>query len=551
MSVSFSERNDFSSLYLDYLYDFQKLKSFYSFGYHTDEDFKKSVEAKKNSYLKTADFDRDRLADILKEQNDEFFSGESTDKNIELLREDNTFAVVTGQQIGILTGPLYTIYKALNTIKLSRDLSEKNKDLNFIPVFWLECEDHDFLEINNVTVLDKKNEPSTVSYFEGGEQKEKYLKPVGKITIDEYFDKFKEELKEILQETDFTDGIFETVGITYSEGKDLKTAFARFLNRLIRDSGLVFIDPSDDKIKELCIPVFEKELKSFSQLCETVISTTADLEQRYEPQVKPRAINLFYIHEGNRYAIQPHESGMIALKNSRQKFEREELFSILYTNPENFSTNVITRPIVQDFLLPTIAYVGGPSEIAYFAQLKGAYEFFGIQMPIIYPRTSVTLLEKRAASFLEKNDISFMDLLDEKKLSDKFIKDTEQVNVDELFTTYLDELNSLNFGFANKLNEIDKNLVNSFKNKTQKNVEIVEDFKKKFVDAQLKANDSNLAKMRSIVKAIYPDNTLQERVYNIIYFLNKYSFDFIDYLFNEIDIYDFEHQLIFINPEES
>src|SRR5690606_11273804 len=210
MSVSFIERNDFNSLYLDYLYDFQKLKSFYSFGYHTDEDFKKSVEAKKNSYLKTADFDRDRLADILKEQNDEFFSGESTDKNIELLREDNTFAVVTGQQIGLLTGPLYTIYKALNTIKLSRDLSEKNKDLNFIPVFWLECEDHDFLEINNVTVLDKKNEPSTVSYFEGGEQKEKYLKPVGKITIDEYFDKFKEELKEILQETDFTDGIFET-----------------------------------------------------------------------------------------------------------------------------------------------------------------------------------------------------------------------------------------------------------------------------------------------------------------------------------------------------
>lgn len=550
MSVSFIERNDFSDLYLDYIHNFQKLKKFYSFGYHTDEDFLKSVEAKKQSYLRNADFDRDRLADILKDQNDEFLGSESTTKNIELLREENTYAVVTGQQIGLLSGPLYTIYKALNTIKLARDLSEKHNELNFVPVFWLECEDHDFLEINHISVLDKKNDPAVVSYFEGGEQREKYLKPVGKITIDEFFEKFREDLKETLQNTDFTDIIFETLDLTYSEGTDLKTAFAKFLNRLIRDSGLVFIDPSDEKIKELCIPIYEKELKSFSQLCETVISTTADIEQHYEPQVKPRAINLFYIHEGNRYAMQPHESGMIALKNSRQKFDREELFSILYTNPENFSTNVITRPIVQDFLLPTIAYVGGPSEISYFAQLKGAYEFFDVQMPVIYPRTSVTLLEKRVASFMEKNEIDFMELLDERKLSEKFIGDSDQINVDEIFTTYLDELNSLNFGFANKLNEIDKNLVNSFKNKTQKNVEIVEDFKKKFIEAQLRSNDTNLSKMKSVIKSVYPDNTLQERVFNISYFLNKYSFDFIDYLYNEIDIYDFNHQLIFINPEE-
>jgi bacillithiol synthase len=551
MSVSFIERNDFSELYLDYIHNFQKLKSFYAFGYHTDEDFLRSINARKSSYLKNADFDRDRLADILKDQNDEFNSGESSEKNIELLREENTFAVVTGQQIGLLTGPLYTIYKALNTIKLARDLSEKHPDFHFIPVFWLECEDHDFLEINNVTVLDKKNEPINISYFDGGEQREKYLKPVGKITLDEHFENFKNELKEALQETDFTEGIFEAINIAYNEGQNLKTAFARFINRLIRDSGLVFMDPSDEKIKELCIPIYEKELKTFSQLSESVISTTADLEQRYEPQVKPRAINLFYTHEGNRYALQPHESGMIALKNSRQKFEREELFSILYTNPENFSSNVITRPIVQDFLLPTVAYVGGPSEISYFAQLKGAYEFFDVQMPIIYPRTSITLLEKRVATFLEKNDISFMDLLNERALSEKFLNESDQVNVEELFTTYLDELNSLNFRFANKLEEVDKNLVNSFKNKIQKNIEIIQDFNKKFIDAQLKANESNLVKLRSVVKAVYPDNTLQERVFNISYFLNKYSFDFVDYLYNEMDIYDFDHQVIFVNPEEN
>ncbi|MCB0722057.1 MAG: bacillithiol biosynthesis cysteine-adding enzyme BshC [Ignavibacteriae bacterium] len=550
MSVSFLERNDFNELYLDYTHSFEKVKDFFAYDYRNEKEFIRCAEDKKKTYLKNANFDRNQLADILTEQNENFNLSQAALTNIEQLREEYTFAVVTGQQVGMLSGPLYTIYKAVNTIKLANELSEKFPDYKFVPVFWLECEDHDFLEINNISVLNKKNELERVSYYEGGEPKEKYLTPVGKIVLDEYINKFKDEIKEALQETDFTGELTEAIDKAYSEGVDMKTAFARFLNYVIRDSGLVFCDPSDVRIKELLVPVYEKELATFSQLSEIVIGTTADIEVNYEPQVKPRAINLFYLHEENRYALQPHESGLIALKNSRQKFEKEELFQILYATPEKFSTNVITRPIAQDYLLPTIAYVGGPSEISYFAQLKGAYEYFGVTMPVIFPRTTVTLLEKRVTAFLEKNSLDFVDLFDERALSEKLIAKTDQTNVEELFTKYLDALNSLNFEFANELEQVDKNVVNSLKNKAQKNVEIIEDFKKKFQDAQLRQNDTNLAKMRSVIESVYPNSTLQERVYNIIYFLNKYSPDLINYLYNEINLWDFDHQVIGISPDE-
>lgn len=550
MTVSFEERSDFNSLYIDYINNFDKVRDYFHYNFKNQEDFIKCIDEKKQTYLKNADFDRIRLADILKDQNEAFNSSKASLENIEHLRNENTFAIVTGQQVGMLSGPLYTIYKILNTIKLANELSEKHEQYKFVPIFWLECEDHDFLEINNVNVLDKKNEKLNIEYLEGGEEKEKYLKPVGRIVLDEHIEAFKNELNDALQDTDFKEDLFNKIDDTYKVGENLKTAFAKFLNAILTDSGLIFFDPSDEKIKELSVPVYEKELKTFSQLCEIVIDTTAELEQVYEPQVKPRAINLFYIHEDNRYALQPHESGLIALKNSRQKFEKEELFNILYTQPENFSTNVITRPILQDFILPTIAYVGGPSEIAYFAQLKGAYEFFDIIMPIIFPRTSVSLVEKRVSSFLEKNDIDFSELLDEKVLSEKLIRRTDQTNIEDLFTTYLDELNSLNFGFANELEKIDKNMVNSIKSKFQKNVEIVDDFKKKFKDAQLRLNYANLQKMRSVINAIYPESVLQERVFNVTYFLNKYGPEFVEYLYNEIDINNFEHQVIFVNPDE-
>ena len=416
MSIPYNSLPSYSELFIKYTDDFESLADFYEFDFKKTEDFQKCIELKKETYLKGKTFFRNEVTDILKEQNKKFESSEKTFENIQLLNDHNTFAVVTGQQIGILTGPYYTILKALNTIQLSDKLKENFPEYNFVPVFWLEADDHDFAEINNIDIISKENELKNLKYFENGEEQEKYLKPVGKINIDEHIESFKQDLRNSFNHSDFTDSLFDLINETYKEGTDLKTAFALFMNKLIKDKGLIFIDPTDNEIKKLLQPVFEKELATFPEICEKVINTSVELEENFAVQVKPKAINLFYIHEGNRYLIEPRENDIFALKHSRQKFTKEELFGLLESNPERFSWNVVTRPICQDYLLPTVAYIGGPSEIAYFGQFRQVYRSFDITMPVIYPRTSVTILENRVISFMEKYSIGFQEFFNEKEI---------------------------------------------------------------------------------------------------------------------------------------
>ncbi len=213
-----------------------------------------------------------------------------------------------------------------------------------MPVFWLEADDHDFPEINNVNVISKENELKNIKYFEKGQEQEKYLKPTGSIILDDHISTFINELEESFNKTDFSDSLFSIIRDNYKTGTNVKTAFARFLNSILGDKGLIFIDPSDILVKKILKPVFETELNTSPQVCEKVINTSVELEADYAVQVKPKAINLFYIHEGNRYLLEPRDNDIYALKHSRQKFTKEELFNLLETNPERFSWNVVTRP---------------------------------------------------------------------------------------------------------------------------------------------------------------------------------------------------------------
>jgi bacillithiol biosynthesis cysteine-adding enzyme BshC len=543
MSISFNKLPGFNSIFLDYINNFPALERFYKYDFKDEMSFLQCLEEKRN-WLSSKSFTRDDIADILTVQNKFFNSSPAVFSNIELLRKDNTFVIVTGQQTGIAGGPLYTIFKALSTIKLAEKLSNLYTDYNFISVFWLEADDHDFLEVNNTTLINKSNLPAEIKYFPNGLEEEKYLKPVSTIVFDEYIENVINEIRDTLQQTDFTETILDLVSRSYKPGIDMKTAFARFMNYLFTDMGLIFFDPSDKEMKTLMAPVFEKELSTYPAVCEIVIDTSTRLENVHTPQVKPRPINLFYTHNGNRYLIEPREDGTLGLKNSRQKFEKNELLSLARSQPESFSGNVITRPILQDFVLPTISYVGGPSEIAYFAQLKGVYEFFEIEMPVIYPRASITLLEKRVTAFLDKYELDLTELLNFKQLSEKLLSITQDINVDELFSNYKDELASLNYTFEKELEKIDKTLVNTFKNRSEKHIESLDALKQKFTDSLLKQNEAALSKLKSIESFIAPDGVLQERVLNILYFINKYSIELIKNLKDDINIDNFSHQLI-------
>ena len=338
--------------------------------------------------------------------------------------------------------------------------------------------------------------------------------------------------------------LFNIIRNNYRQGTDLKTAFAGFMNSLLVNKGLIFIDPTDIRIKTFLKPVFEKELNTFPQACEKVINTSVELEENFTVQVKPKPINLFYIHEGNRYLLEPRENEIFALKHSRQKFSREELFGFLESNPERFSWNVVTRPICQDYILPTVAYIGGPSEISYFAQFRDVYNFFGMTMPVIYPRTSVTVLEGRVIGFLEKYNVKFNELFYEKDLSKKLLKENSVVSADEIFSEMKEELTGIFYTYEKELSRIDANQTESFTKRNRQFLDSLDVARDKFSAFQTKQNEVLSNQFQKVLLFVFPDNTLQERVLNITYFINKYGFDFIDLLMKDISVDDFSHQLI-------
>ena len=280
------------------------------------------------------------------------------------------------------------------------------------------------------------------------------------------------------------------------------------------------------------------------KMCEVIINTSAELEKNYDLQVKPKVINLFFIHNGNRLLIEPRDNHRYALKNSKRRFEHDELLNVLFEQPELFSPNVVLRPICQDYLLPTAAYVGGPAEISYFAQLKPAYEHYDLTMPVIYPRTSVTILENKINKFLKNYDIKFEDIFHHNKLISKVVDKLSEIKIDDEMARKIDDLNGIFYDLKHIVSEIDKTLVNTVDNVKEKLFQNLEQLKSKLVNAQAQKSETTTSQIDKVTNNIYPNFTLQERMINVIYFLNKYDDVFIKKLFDELDVDLMQHQVI-------
>jgi len=346
------------------------------------------------------------LSRVLTEQNRRFGSSPIASANITRLTEPTTFCVLTGQQTGLLTGPLYTIYKALTAKRLAAWLTDRFPGFAFIPVFWLEADDHDLDEAGRLGVISAENDLVNINYHEPAEDEPRNVLPVGAMPLDDRIENVFARLEAALPKTDFTADTLETARSAWRPGVTFAEAFARMFNSLFPESGIVFTDSSDPKLKKLLTPVILQELETWPASGEEVIKRSAELEQRYHAQVKPRAVNLFFLHKGGRYPVEPSEYGFF-LRGSRQRYTKEELLEIADNNPEFFSPNVLLRPIFQDFLFPTAAIVAGPAEVAYFAQLQPVYDHFRIPMPVIFPRASITIVEQKIRKLFNKFELSY------------------------------------------------------------------------------------------------------------------------------------------------
>lgn len=531
----------FSRLYRDYINDFQKLQRYYETDFHSLDNIKKYAERMRHKYTH-----RQEIVEVLREQNQQYGASEATLENIRSLSNDNTFAVVTGQQVGILTGPLYTIYKIITSIQLTKVLNTTYPEYKFVPIFWLEGEDHDLTEAAKAGFINAEHLITEIEYLMAGKPAQKNIGAVGEIIFDDNLNVFLSTLHKTLVNTEFKEQLFTMLRNTYHPQTTFNKAFVSLMNNFFYQEGLIFISSNDKRLKHLLSPIFQKELSEFPRVSQLIIEQSAELEERYHAQIKTKALNLFYFHKGGRYFIEPRENDF-TLKGTRHTISKEEMLQTANDNPELLSPNVALRPICQDTLLPTLVYVAGPSEIAYFAQLKKVYQNFDLTMPMIYPRASVTLIEEKFERILEKYQLNISDIYrDVEHVRKKVIELVSEVNIDDMFNeakqSINDQLNEMKFG----INYIDSTLLGTLENSRQKIEQNLFQLKEKITEGQQRKHEIALRQVEKVANHIYPKKNFQERELNIIYFLNKHGLNLVQDLMNEIKIDEFKHQIIIL-----
>ncbi|MGQ9804456.1 MAG: bacillithiol biosynthesis cysteine-adding enzyme BshC [Chlorobiales bacterium] len=537
----------FPSLFVDYVSKQEQKEKLTSEFFNGD--FRESAVIKEKLIrLEHMNFPREKLATLLVEQQKHYALNLKTLENIERLRSPKTVAILTGQQVGLFSGSLYTIYKTASAIALAKRYKREFPDYDFVPIFWLEGEDHDYDEVSSVTLL-VGNETQTLRYDEKNYAERKM---VGRIYLSEKIESFIDEVFSHLPTSDFKEELLQLVQDAYKQGETLLTAFVKFMGALFKDDGLVFLSPDNAKFKALVKDIFIKEFETFPKSSEEIIAQSACLEEQgYEAQAKVKPINFYWLDEqGKRWNVEAKNEKFFQLKPSREEIHKNILLETVYNQPERLSPNVVLRPIVQDKALPTLAYVAGPSEVAYWAQLKRAYQFFGVEMPLVMPRASLTIVEHKVAKVFEKLGgkkplTQYEQFFSEKELLFReYITAHSEINLDVLFEKVEAEVKSTMHELDASLQRLDDSLSQTLLTTQGKMLFQLSQLKEKTFRVQKQKQNEFLSQIEKCDANLLPSGKLQERVFNIIYFLDKYGISFIRTVQEAIESSDWSKHLV-------
>ncbi len=539
-AISFSAIPKITPLYKDFLYDFDRVSRFY------EQEGRDLASLKARAARVTAQpFARDVVADVLADQNRQAGAGEATFANIERLRQSDSVVVITGQQAGLFAGPLYTVFKALTAIKLAAALREEG--VNAVPMFWIAAEDHDFEEVNHTRLVNREGQLVTVTYTACSP---KEGKPVGHVRLAEGVRENIDQLLAALPESEFIPQLATDLREAYQPGDSFAVAFGKLMMRWLGKFGVVLINPLDDRLKQVAGEIYARAFARTPEFAAQLVNESAALEAAgYHAQVftSHEAVPLFMLDEGRRTAMIRRDDGRFYLKNGEKSFAADELLDTVQRCPACFSPNVTLRPIVQDFLLPTVAYIGGPAEIAYFAQLRPNYTLLNRVEPVVLPRASFTLIEKRHAKTLSKYNLSFADLFNgpeetRKKVVEQsldagiaaVLDETEQV-----FETQLEKLRA-------SLIAVDPTLADALKGGREKIVYQLSNLRTRFINNRSKRDETTAQQIERLFAVLYPNKGLQEREINFSYFAARYGYELIDRLYAEVGIGVNDHRLIYL-----
>ena len=532
--IAFDRISAFPRLFQTYCSDYEALSEFYA------GDFR-DPEAQREAAARAVKPERDReaLADVLLEQNEQWGLDAAARANIEQLRAPDAIAVVTGQQVGLFTGPLYTPYKTITALALTRRLAEET-GRPVVPVFWVEGEDHNFEEVAGVRLL-RRNEPVSLRYERpAGEDRQ----PVGRHVLTPAIEEVTDRLDEVLPGSDFKPRLMEAIRSAYRPGARLEDAFVHLMQALFPETGIVFINPDDARLKAQSASLFRRELEGGNALSDRVNAAGERLKGNYHAQVQARPTNLFLLEEEGRLALD-QENGQFQLRSTDRTLSRADLLRLLEDDPGRFSPNVVLRPLMQDTLLPTAAYVAGPGEVSYFAQYRSAYEWAELPMPLIYPRASVTLVESKVQKVLDRYELSvpaFTQDLD--RLFQQVALDEMEKEIDDLFEDAGRQLHKAINTLKSRLGEVDATLAQSAEATRTALMKEVDQLKSRVVRAEKRNQDDVRAQLEKARVNLFPAGLPQERALNALYFLNKYSPSLLGELETTLSLDTTAHQVV-------
>lgn len=515
---SASEYQKFSSLIRAYLN--QQTKDLY-YRFPSEESLYEQAKEKLQNYRH-----REILHTALSRQLSFLELSETQSQNLEKLKLENTVTITTGHQLNLFTGPVYFFYKILQVIKCCRVMNEKYPDLNFVPVFWMATEDHDFEEINHFYY---QNQKFSWDRKAGG--------AVGRLDLTGIKEVF-EQFFNILPDSSNASELKDLVKNSYFKSKNLTEASQRLVQELFGKFGLLMIDGDDKELKKLMIPAFEEDLFQHTAF-KKVEETNNKLREKDElVQVNPREINLFYLGEGNiRERIVLLNDEFFVL-NTDYKFSKDEIREELNVHPEKFSPNVILRPLYQESILPNIAYIGGSGESAYWLQLKGMFETMKVAYPLVIVRNSVLILSENQNRKLEKLSVSFLDLMQPlNQIINKNIEKHSTLEID--FGKYENTLNQMFDELEEKAKQTDVSFSKMINAQRSKQTKGLDKMKKRLLHAEKIRQADRVQRINALYSGIFPQNELQERIMNFSEIQLAYGLDFMDEILSEIKPVDF------------
>jgi bacillithiol synthase len=508
--LAYKETGYFTKIILDYLDHNKELRPF--FLHPVSYDGIKSAMHEREQF-KT---DRKLLVDELKKQYSALELSVAVNKNVEILLQENTFTITTAHQPAIFTGTLYFIYKILHTIKLAEILAEKFPDNQFVPVYYMGSEDADLDELGNIYLSGEKIVWDTKQKGAVGRMNTKGLeKIIAKIEGEFSVQPFGKKLIQLLKDC-------------YLSSPDVQTATLKLVHALFSEYGVIVLIPDNAAFKRVMIPVFEEDL--FHQTASGIVEKTITaLSKHYKAQANPREINLFYLKDNLRGRIEKSGDKFI-IHDSKLSFSETEMQEELHAHPEHFSPNVILRGIMQETLLPNIAFIGGGGEMAYWLELKDLFAYNKVPYPVLVVRNSFLIIEKKWKEKLDKLQLTSMDTF---KPAAELINDLvkafskNQLSLDN-------ELADAKLFYDKVRNiaaQVDSTLAQHTEALQAKGLRLLKGLEKKLLKAEKRKFEDQCRQIQSLKSALFPLNNLQERIDNFMPYYAKWGKDFIALLY--------------------